>query len=415
MSVLRGNVKMAAASMRNTKWRSFLTMLGIIIGVASVVTVVSIGEGIKHQIDGQIDQLGRDLITVRPGLPPQHTNNGAIENIKVILGPGSGGTLSEQDVATVAKTEGIGLAVPLSTVQGEVSVGERKLASQSPIVLGTTSELASMLHGPVEHGSFFDEMGIREEPNVAVIGLNVARNLFQQSVPVGRSFEFLGQQFIVQGVLKQFDTTPLSLATDFNDTIFIPYSTAQKLTGNNARIYQILAKPADASQLDSAVANTNASLKSAHQGQQQFSVLRQDESLAVTNTILDLLTKLTTGIAAISLLVGGIGIMNIMLVSVAERMHEIGIRKALGANNRQIMMQFMAEALVLSACGAFIGILLSLLLNFILHISTTFSPILNWQVMAGAALVSLLVGVIFGTAPAIKAARKDPIDALRNE
>ncbi len=416
MSALRGNVKMAVASMRTTKLRSFLTMLGIIIGVVSVVTVVSIGEGIKSQVNGQIDQLGRDLITIRPGQvlrAGDSSNKAAIEDLSVVLGPSSGGYLSDKDIETVSKTPGVGSAVPLSLIQGELSAGERKLAS--PLVLGTTNQLESMLLKPVEHGTFFTEETVREEPNVAVIGPNVARGLFQQRIPVGRSFEFLGQTFIVQGVLKRFDTTPLSLATDFNDTIFIPYSTAKTLTKDNAQLYQILAKPAVGADLDTTVASINTSLKTDHQGQQQFTVLRQDESLAVTNTILDLMTKLIAGIAAISLMVGGIGIMNVMLVSVAERMHEIGIRKALGASNRQIMMQFMTEASVLSVVGAFIGILLSLAINFTLSVTTPLTPILTWQVVAGATLVSLAVGIIFGTAPALKAARKDPIDALRGQ
>ncbi len=415
MSALRGNVKMAVASMRSTKWRSFLTMLGIIIGVVSVVTVVSIGEGVKSQVNGQIDQLGRDLITIRPGELLGTGGNTAIEYLSVVLGPSSGGSLSEKDVETVGNTAGVGLAVPLSLVQGEVSAGERKLDDRSSLVLGTTQDLNAMLGDPVEHGSFFDEETVREEPNVAVIGPNVARNLFQQRIPVGRSFDFMGQQFIVQGVLKQFDTTPLSLATDFNDTIFIPYSTVKTLTQDNAQLYQILAKPERPDQLDSTVLSINDSLKAEHKGQQQFTVLRQDQSLAVTNAILDLLTKLIAGIAAVSLLVGGIGIMNVMLVSVAERMHEIGIRKALGASNRQIALQFMSEAIVLSMAGALIGILLSLAINFTLRMTTSLTPILTWQVVAGAAVVSLAVGIIFGTAPAVKAARKDPIDALRNE
>ncbi len=413
MTALRGNVKMAMASMRTTKWRSFLTMLGIIIGVVSVVTVVSIGEGIKSQVNGQIDQLGRDLITIRPGQLLGGGGDDTAKDISVVLGQNSGGSLSSKDIETVAKADGVGLAVPLSLVQGEVSAGERKLAS--PLVLGTTEDLAGMLRNPVEHGMFFDKETVSEEPNVAIIGPNVAFDLFQQRRPIGRSFDFLGQQFIVQGVLKKFDTTPLSLATDFNDVIFIPYSTAETLTQNNAQLYQILAKPVKTSHLDSTVTSINTSLKASHQGQQQFTVSRQDESLAVTNTILDLLTKLIAGIAAISLLVGGIGIMNVMLVSVAERRREIGIRKALGASNHQIMLQFMTEAAVLSVAGALIGIAVALIINFVLRVTTPLTPILTWQVLVGATIVSLVVGVVFGTAPALKAARKDPIDALRGQ
>jgi putative ABC transport system permease protein len=155
-------------------------------------------------------------------------------------------------------------------------------------------------------------------------------------------------------------------------------------------------------------------MNAAHKGQQRFSVLRQDQSLAVTNQILSLLTKLIAGIAAISLLVGGIGIMDVMLVSVAERMHEIGLRKALGASNRQIMLQFMTESAVLSLTGGVIGVIVSLIINFGIRVTTSLTPAISWWAIGISVLVSLLVGVIFGTLPALKAARKDPIDALRN-
>lgn len=417
MPALRGNVKMAVASMRNAKWRSFLTMLGIIIGVVSVVTVVSIGEGIKHQVNGQIDQLGRDLITVRPGevLNGGSTGVGSItaQSLNAVLQPNPAGTLTDKDTETVARTEGVAQAVPLSIVQGRLSVGDNTIAS--PLVLGTTPQLNDMLHKPLDSGTFFDEESLREEPNAAIIGRNVAHQLFRQRSPIGRSFDFLGESFVVQGVLKEFDASPLSLATNFNDTIFISYNTANTLTDHNTPLYQILVKPKDARQVDAVVGNINHSLSQSHQGQQQFSVLRQDQSLMVTNKILNLLTKLITGVAAISLLVGGIGIMNVMLVSVAERMHEIGIRKALGASNRQIALQFMIEASLLSLFGALIGVILAMAINYTLFVTTSLTPAITWQAAALAVGVSVLVGIIFGTAPAIKAARKDPIDALRNE
>jgi putative ABC transport system permease protein len=413
-SVYRGNIKMAISSLKSTKWRSFLTMLGIIIGVVSVVTVVSIGEGIKHQVATQINQLGKDLITIRPGQLVQRGNNGSVDGVNLIFNATDGGTLSNKDLATVSETPGVGQAVPLSLVHGPVTVGTQEY---TPLVLGTTEGMPQLLHDPVEFGEFFksDDDSLAAQPNSAVIGHNVATRLFKQRVAIGQSFDFLGQTFFVRGVLKQFDTTPLSLTTDFNDTIFVPYQTVQKLTGDNTSLYEILAKPSDPDRLDPVVAGISQRLAASSQGQQRFTVLRQDESLAVTNNILDLLTKLIAGIAAISLLVGGIGIMDVMLVSVAERMHEIGIRKALGASNRQILLQFMTEASVLSLVGGLVGIVLSLIISFVLRVSTSLTPVLTWQVVLGATLVSLLVGIIFGTAPAVKAARKDPIDALRNQ
>ena len=414
MPVYRGNIKMAVASLKSTKMRSFLTMLGIIIGVVSVVTVVSIGEGIKHQVATQINQLGKDLITIRPGQLVQRGDNGSVDGVNLLFNATDGGSLSNKDLTTVSETTGVGQAVPLSLVHGPITVNSREYL---PLVLATTEGMSQMLNDPVEFGEFFksDTDTLASQPNSAVIGHNVATKLFKQRVAVGESFDFLGQTFFVRGVLKQFDTTPLSLTTDFNDTIFIPYQTAQKLTGQNTALYEILAKPSDPERLDQVTAGITERLSTSSQGQQRFTVLRQDESLAVTNNILDLLTKMIAGIAAISLLVGGIGIMDVMLVSVAERMHEIGIRKALGASNRQILLQFLTEASVLSLVGGLVGIILSLIINFVLRVSTSLTPVLTWQVVLGATLVSLLVGIIFGTAPALKAARKDPIDALRNQ
>jgi len=410
-SINRGNVKMAIASVRSTKWRSVLTMLGIIIGVVSVVTVVGIGEGIKHQVSAQIDQLGRDLITVRPGQLVQRSGTGAISGVNIFSGIDSFGSLGNIDLRTVQSTPGVKLAVPLGLVSGNVRIGPR--SSTEPVV-ATSSDLPDILNQGLEFGSFFGS-DVSDQPNVAVLGNTAAESLFREHEALGRSFNFLGQTFVVRGVLKPFDTNPLSFSTDFNDAIFIPYQTAENLTVNNAPLFEILAKPDDPSKTATAVDDITSGLLKAHQNQQKFTVLQQDESLAVTNNILDLLTRLIAGVAAISLLVGGVGIMDVMLVSVAERMHEIGIRKALGATNRQILSQFMTEASVLSLAGGIIGIILAFVIDFLLHVFTSLTPFISWQVVALATAVSLLVGIIFGSIPALKAARKDPIDALRNE
>jgi putative ABC transport system permease protein len=412
-SITQGNVKMAITAMRMSKLRSFLTMLGIIIGVVSVITVVGIGEGIKHQVNGQINQLGRDLITIRPGQLVQRNNNGEINKVNLFSGISSSGVLTQQDLQQVQKTQGVKLAVPLGLVNGSVETGVQQSTPTLPII-ATSADLPTILQQKVAFGGFFDQ-DVSEQPNVAVLGKAAAEALFQEQAPLGRTFTFLGQTFYIRGVLSQFDTNPLALSTDFNDAIFIPYQTAQALTGNNAQMFEILAKPQDPSKTTTTVDDITSGLLKSHQNQQQFTVLRQDETLAVTNNILDLLTRLIGGIAAISLLVGGVGIMDVMLVSVAERMHEIGIRKALGATNRQILSQFLVEATVLSLTGGIIGIVVAFVIDFLLHSFTSFTPFITWQVVVLATVVSLLVGIVFGSVPALKAARKDPINALRNE
>jgi putative ABC transport system permease protein len=411
-SVTRGNIKMAVASVRSTKWRSSLTMLGIVIGVVSVVSVVGVGEGIKHQVSTQISRLGRDLITVRPGQLVQRSSSGTISNVNIFSGVSNLGSLSGADVQTVQAARGVKLAVPLGIVSGSVRAGG---ASGNQPVVATSPDLPTILHQGMAFGSFFDTNDVNNEPNVAVLGSGAAQSLFHEQAALGHSFNFLGQTFVVRGVFNQFDTNPLSFSTDFNNAIFIPYQTAQSLTNNNVPVFEILAKPSNPTSTAATVNDITDALRRAHQGQQQFTVLQQDESLAITNNILELLTRLVAGVAAISLLVGGVGIMDVMLVSVAERMHEIGIRKALGATDHQILSQFLIEATMLSLAGGITGIILAFLIDFLLHVFTNLTPFISWQVVVLATFVSLLVGVTFGSIPALKAARKDPIDALRNE
>lgn len=411
-TISRGNVKMAIASLRSTKWRSLFTMLGVIIGVVSVVTVVGIGDGIKNQVTGQISQLGRDLITVRPGDLAKNGANGVLSQASLFSGLGTGGSLNQVDLARIQQTSGVRVAAPLGIVNGGISVGSQKVNSVP--VIATTSDLPNVINQQVASGGFFAP-DVSSQPYVAVIGSGAAEALFHQATPLGNSFQFMGQTFFVQGIFNQFDTNPLSFSTDFNDAVFIPYSTAQQLTNNNTQLNEILVKPVSSRRTDSVVSSINHSLASAYQSQQPFTVLSQDESLAVTNNILNLLTRLIAGIAAISLLVGGIGIMDVMLVSVTERMHEIGIRKALGATNRQILNQFLIESTVLSLTGGFIGIALSLIIDYLLRVFTTLTPSISWLALVIATGVSLLVGIVFGSIPALKAARKDPIDALRND
>ena len=409
-SMNRGHIKSAIASVKSSKWRSLLTMSGIIIGIVSVVTVVSIGEGIKVQVASQINQYSKNLITIRPGQIVNRDKDGRISGVNLFAGAASVGSLSMDDVSTATNTKGVRIAVPLSVVSGPVRHDNK--AYQSVTTIATTSDLPRVLNQKVAYGDFFSSDD--QNQNGAIIGANVAEEVFGQEVPLGRAFTLHDQNFIVRGIFEPFKTAPLSLDTDFNNAVFIPYDVAQELTKKNSAIYEILVQTDKAAQPDEVASALEANIRAAHGNQDDFTVLKQNENLTVTNNILDLLTRLIAGVAAISLLVGGVGIMNVMLVSVSERMHEIGIRKAIGATSRQIRNQFMIEATVLSVTGGVIGVILSLIINLLLRLFTDLAPIISWQVVAIAVIVSLAVGIVFGTAPALKAARKDPIDALRN-
>jgi len=408
----RGNLKMALVSLRVARWRNLLTMLGIIIGIVSVVTVVSIGEGVKLQVVQQINHFGKDLITVRPGQVQKRDAATALGNSDLLFGRTSMSGLTERDLETVKKASHVALVAPLGVVPGTIQV-ENGPQLHDNLVLATNADLPGVLNQAVLYGSFFGQDN--EQDNVAVIGRHTAQRLFGESVPLGRQFNFRGQTFIVRGVFADFDATPLSSTSDFNDAIFIPYLTADRVTSSPSQLYAILAKPDSAKRTASTISAVNQGLRKAHGGQQDFTVLTQEQTVEASSNVLDLLTMLITGVAAISLLVGGVGIMNIMLVSVTERMHEIGVRKAIGATNHQILAQFVLEATVLSVAGGVIGMVLSLIVDVLLRAYTSLKPVISWEAMAMATVVTIAIGIVFGAAPAIKAARKDPIEALRHE
>ncbi len=408
-AMTKGHLKAGINSVRSAKLRSFWTMLGVIIGVTSVITVVAIGEGIKQQISGQIHHMGKDLITVRPA--QIHGSTGLNSNgANLLSGLNISGSLSEKDITTVARSKGVTASAPLTITTG--SVQSDGITYSKGFVIGTSEDLPSLINQSVEFGAFltYNDAGT----NTAVIGQKVADDLFSEDVPLGRSFSFHGEKFIVRGVFNKFNSTPLSEQADFNNAIFIPNDVAESLSKNTAPTYEILAKASNG-QTDKVASTIESNLKNAHGGQANFSVVQGNKNIGSSDEILNLLTRLIAGVAAISLLVGGIGIMNVMLVSVAERMHEIGIRKAVGATNGQILSQFMIEASVLSLAGGIFGIALSYVIDIVLRLTTELKPVISWRVVLVATGVSLLVGVIFGSVPALKAARKDPIEALRSE
>jgi len=401
---------MTIQSIRSTKWRSLLTMLGVIIGIVSVVMTVGIGEGVKREVANQVNQFGDDLITIRPG-NAQQDNGKIVSNADLLFGLNSLSGLNPKDLGAVRGADHVRIASPLGVVPGTVQTSDKKL--NNSLVLATNSDLPSALNRSVRYGDFFS--GQDEQANFAVIGRHVAASLFDENVPLGRSFTFRGQTFVVRGMFDEFKSTPLSPAANFNNAIFIPYQVAERLTGGSTQMYSVLAKPDKPENTRATVSSINKAMLQAHGGQKDFSVLGQKEMLAASGDILSLITTMIAAIAAISLIVGGVGIMNIMLATVTERLHEIGIRKAIGATNRQILNQFMLEASILSLFGGLVGIAVSIVGVFGVRIYTDLKPVISWQAIVIATLTSLAIGIIFGTLPAIKAALKDPIEALRHE
>lgn len=410
--LMKGELKIAIRTLRRNRARSVLTMFGIIIGVASVVTVVAIGEGIKQQVGVQTDRLGKDLITIRPGDSLSRVPDNSFTSLEWLFSPGANGQLQQNDIRVVGKTPGVGSVVSLSVVSGGVTSGEHN-RHYNALVIGTQPNLPDMLHQDLAYGTFLDNTSTNVDK--VIIGSHIAQTLYDESVPLGQNLTILGRRFIVTGIFNDFQTTPLSVDADFNNAVFISYDTAQQMTNGNTPIYEILARPRNADQTDAVVNRLTGSLLAAHGGQHDFTVLAQRQTITVTQSILNLLTMLIAGVAGISLLIAGVGIMNVMLVSVAERMHEIGIRKAIGATNSQILRQFVIEAATLSIAGGLVGVLVAFVVEIILRLVTSLTPTITWPVVVLACAVSIGIGVLFGTIPALKAARKDPISALRNE
>jgi putative ABC transport system permease protein len=263
------------------------------------------------------------------------------------------------------------------------------------------------------YGQFFSPA--ESNPDMAVIGQTVATQIFGIQSPIGHSFSFRGQTFVVGGIFGQFATSPLSPVSNYNSTIFIPFGVGTQLSGGEPEIYEIYAKPSNVNNTDQVESAIKHTLLRERGGQTDFTVLEEKQDVAIANKTLNLITALIAGIAAISLIVGGIGIMNIMLVSVVERTHEIGIRKAVGATNYQIMMQFLIESGTIGLTGGVIGVIVSAIIDFFLGIFTSLRPAITLPIALLAVGIGLLAGIIFGVMPAMRAARKDPVKSLRHE
>ena len=342
--------KMAVASIRGARFRSALTMFGIIIGVSSVVTIVSLGEGVKQQVTTQAGEISDSLIVVRPGKEREATAF-SLDVLRSYVDNNTG-SLSEKDWRDTEKVPGVESSVPVGILSGIATFEDREYSNGS--IIASTERLPTLLNETVEFGEFFTDDSSSKK-KVAVIGRNVAESLFEENVPIGKALQIRGERFIVQGVFEQQDSGTFA-AININNSILIPYESARDI-GGSIQLLQVYIEAEEADKVPEVAAAVRETLMNNHAGQEDFTILEREEALEATNAVFYQLTVFIAGVAFISFIVGGIGIMNIMFAMVSERTREIGIRKAIGATNGQILGQFVMEATVLSVLGGIFGVI----------------------------------------------------------
>ncbi len=397
-------LRLSLARLGTSRVRTLLTMLGVIIGVASVVALVSVGQGATSGITSRLQGLGTNLLTVTPGSATSGLTRSAA---------GSATTLTVEDADAVAAVAGVAAVAPQVSTSQLVVAGTKNTTTT---ILGTTAAYASVRNYEVWQGSFLTDASVEHELRVAVLGSTTADDLGLDATAVGTTIRIGGLPFIVAGILQ-----PKGSSGPFSedDQVIIPISTARAhfVSGSSVRSISLSADPA--ADMETVKADIAVALQQRHgiaAGEaDDFTISDQTQLLETVGSVTTLLSVLLAGIASISLIVGGIGIMNIMLVSVRERTREIGIRKAVGARGSDILAQFLVEALVLSLAGGLIGIVLGVAASALIGVIAGWGFMFNPLTVVVAVGFSLVVGVVFGVWPARQAARLDPIAALRFE
>ena len=400
-------IKIALKALANNKFRGFLTMLGIIIGVASVIAMLAIGQGSKRSIREQISEMGSNMIMVHPG-------NGRFGGVR--QSASSMQTLKLEDYRTIEREASyISACSPTVSSSGQAIYG----ANNAPTtVYGISPDYLEIRRYKVEDGDMFTEQDIQTAAKVCVVGKTVVDNLFPDgSNPVGKVIRFQKLPFRIVGVLESKGYN--SMGMDQDDLILAPYTTIQKKVLAITHLQGITCSALKEEYTDQAIDEITEILRRNHKlrdtDDDDFTIRSQQELSTMLTSTTDMMTVLLAAVAGISLLVGGIGIMNIMYVSVTERTREIGLRMSIGAKGRDILAQFLIESILISVTGGVIGILVGVGAAVLVNIFAAFPIYIQpWSVFLSFA-VCTLTGIFFGWYPAQKAAMLNPIDALRYE
>ena len=398
--------QMALTSLYANKMRSLLTMLGIIIGVSAVIALVSVGMGVRSNVTSSIASLGSNMLIVSPGASDRGGVRGAA---------GSKKTLKYDDaVAIREKIKNIDYVSPTVSSSYQVVYGNNNWNTS---VQGVTPEFMSIRSLSISNGAFIAANDMNKRSRVAVIGTTVAENLFDKENPVGKKIRINNQPYKIIGLLESKGQS--SMGQDQDDMVYVPITTAQERMLGITYVQSINIQVSDQSKMDQVQAEVETLLRTRHHlvgtKENDFRIRNLTSLMETVNQSTSMLTLLLGAIAGISLIVGGIGIMNIMMVSVTERTREIGIRKALGATFMNIMTQFLIESMVIGVIGGLIGIVIGCGLSKLIAVAGDFQTVITLTPIVISFVFSVGIGLFFGIYPARKAAKLDPIEALRYE
>lgn len=394
------NLMMAAKNLTANKVRSLLTMLGIIIGVAAVIDMVALGQGAQQQVTSRITAMGSNLVMVFPGTGSKRG------------GSFGGGQPLTDDLLPTIENASSKISIIAPEARSNFVVGNRDNSLDSPVI-GCTIPYFKLRNYQVAQGRIFDESEVNARSRVAVIGSYVAEQIFPGSDPVGQDIKLGGIfRFQIVGVLKEKGQSGFN---NSDNLVLIPLSTAQQRIFGNRNLSTIYIQAASDQDVDSVYNQVYASLLYKFKDESKFNVRNQAEILSTVQQTSQTFTLLLAGIAAVSLLVGGIGIMNIMLVSVSERIREIGVRKAIGAQKSEVLAMFLIEAIGLSLIGGIIGIICGCIVALVISNLSGWPTVISFSSILVSFGFSIVVGLFFGCYPAYKAAGLHPIEALRHE
>lgn len=410
MSKILKYIKLSFVSIVENKGRSFLTMLGIIIGIGAVILMTSLGKGAEAYILGSVSSFGSNLIYVQPGSPDQGITGAIISPDRI----------KYKDYLSLTKVNFLENVAPLQAYDAVLSYGEN---SEFAYAIGTTREYALLMGFYAQSGRFLDEVDVNGASRVIVLGYKIADKLFGATDPVGENLKIKGQNWRVIGVMAPQGGNAFE---DYDMMVFMPVTAMQTYLFGVDFVQAVMAGAIG--DVEEVMEQTTEYMRTLHNirnpendpAKDDFMVMSQDQVLGIFNDISTILTLFIVAIASISIVVGGIGIMNIMFVSVNQRTREIGLRKAVGAANSDILLQFLIEAVVITFLGGLIGVVwgigTSYLISLIVKIfENEWQFLINYEAVVISAAVSVMVGLVFGIYPARKASLQNSIDALRYE